>query len=119
MAPPFLALALDGVEWSALRSCRFSAGEKTSSTHWIGVWVGPRAGLDALSYKSSAQTPQKTYIIVEVFTVLLPSTSMAVFVAYFCTLYPATDYLPRISLRGTVFIEPLPSSGSIRHNIYS
>jgi hypothetical protein len=28
---------LDGGEWSASRSCRF-----TRSTHWMGVWVGLR-----------------------------------------------------------------------------
>jgi hypothetical protein len=26
---------------------RFTPGERTPSTHWIGGWVGPRAGLDA------------------------------------------------------------------------
>jgi hypothetical protein len=26
---------------------RFTPGERTSGTHWIGGWVGPRAGLDA------------------------------------------------------------------------
>jgi hypothetical protein len=37
----FLTSALAGSEWSALRPGRF-----TSGTHWIGGWVGPRAGLD-------------------------------------------------------------------------
>jgi hypothetical protein len=26
---------------------RFAPGERTPGTHWIGGWVGPRAGLDA------------------------------------------------------------------------
>jgi hypothetical protein len=26
---------------------RFTPGERTPGTHWIGGWVGPRAGLDA------------------------------------------------------------------------
>jgi hypothetical protein len=26
---------------------RFTLGERTPGTHWIGGWVGPRAGLDA------------------------------------------------------------------------
>jgi hypothetical protein len=34
----FLTSALVGGEWSASRPDRF--------THWIGGWVGPRAGLD-------------------------------------------------------------------------
>jgi hypothetical protein len=42
VAPPFLAL--DGVEWSASRACRFSA----LGTLGIGGQLGPRAGLDAV-----------------------------------------------------------------------
>jgi hypothetical protein len=34
--------ALDGYEWSASRSCRFTPGE----TALVGGWVGLRAGLD-------------------------------------------------------------------------
>jgi hypothetical protein len=37
----FLTSALAGGEWSAFRSCRF-----TPSTHWIGAWVDPGAGMD-------------------------------------------------------------------------
>jgi hypothetical protein len=33
-------------EWSASRPCRFTPGERAPGTHWIGDWVGPRAGLD-------------------------------------------------------------------------
>jgi hypothetical protein len=40
--------ALDGGEWSASRSSRFTPREKAAGTHWIGGWVGPRAVLDAL-----------------------------------------------------------------------
>jgi hypothetical protein len=39
-------------------------------------------------------------------------------VAYCCILYPATGYLPRISLRGKLFMELLPSNGCMRHNIF-
>jgi hypothetical protein len=42
----FLTSALDGGEWSASRPGRFTPGERASGTHWIGVWVGSRAGLD-------------------------------------------------------------------------
>jgi hypothetical protein len=44
----FLTSALDGVEWSASRPGRFTPKERTPATHWIGGWVGPRAGLDAV-----------------------------------------------------------------------
>jgi hypothetical protein len=39
-----LTSALDGGEWSVSRLGRFTPG-----THWIGGWVGPRAGLDAVA----------------------------------------------------------------------
>jgi hypothetical protein len=35
---------LDGGEWSASLPGRFTPG-----THWIGGWVGSRAGLDAVN----------------------------------------------------------------------
>jgi hypothetical protein len=47
IAPQFLTSALDGGEWSASRPGRFTPGERAHGTHWIGGWVGPRAGLDA------------------------------------------------------------------------
>jgi hypothetical protein len=42
----FLTSTLVGGEWSPSRPCRFTPGEKAPRTHWIGGWVGPRAGLD-------------------------------------------------------------------------
>jgi len=44
----FLASALDGNEWSPSRTGRFTPRERTPGTHWIGDWVCPRAGLDAV-----------------------------------------------------------------------
>jgi len=46
-----LTSALDGGEWSASRPSRFTPKERTPCTHWIGVWVGPRTGLDAVLRK--------------------------------------------------------------------
>jgi hypothetical protein len=40
--------ALDGGEWSDLRSGRFTPRERALGTHWIGGWVGLRAILDAV-----------------------------------------------------------------------
>jgi hypothetical protein len=34
--------------WSASRTGRFTPGEGTLGTHWIGGWVGLRDGLDAV-----------------------------------------------------------------------
>jgi len=44
----FLTSSLDGGEWSASRSSRFTPRERAPGTHWIGGWVGYRAGLDAM-----------------------------------------------------------------------
>jgi hypothetical protein len=43
--PPFITSALLGGEWSASRPYRFR--ERAPDIHWIGGWVGSRAGLDA------------------------------------------------------------------------
>jgi hypothetical protein len=42
----FMTSALSGGEYSASRPGRFIPGERAPSTHWIGGWVNPRAGLD-------------------------------------------------------------------------
>jgi len=36
-----LTSALDGCEWSALRSNRFTHSQRAPGTHLIGGWVGP------------------------------------------------------------------------------
>jgi hypothetical protein len=46
-----LTSALDGGEWSASCSCRFSSRERAPGTHWIGGWVDPNAILDAVVKK--------------------------------------------------------------------
>jgi hypothetical protein len=43
-----LTSALDGGEWSASRPGRFTPVEIAPGSHWIGGWVGPRTGLDAV-----------------------------------------------------------------------
>jgi hypothetical protein len=48
MPPPFSNSTLDGSEWSASRLCRFTPGVKASGVYWLGGWVGPRSGLDAV-----------------------------------------------------------------------
>jgi hypothetical protein len=48
--PLFWTSALDGGEWSAFRHGRFTPG-----IHWIGGWVGPRAGLDAVEMRKIVQ----------------------------------------------------------------
>jgi hypothetical protein len=43
-----LAPALDGGTWSVSRPSRFTRRETASRNHWIGGWVGPRAGLETV-----------------------------------------------------------------------
>jgi hypothetical protein len=43
---------------------RFIHGERTPDTHWIGAWVGPRAGLDSgVEEESSAPVGDQTPIV--------------------------------------------------------
>jgi hypothetical protein len=53
----FLTSALAGGEWSTSRPGRFTAGERTPSTHWIGGWVDPRAGQDDLEKRKFFTLP--------------------------------------------------------------
>jgi hypothetical protein len=53
----FLTSARDGGEWSALRPGRFTPRETAPGTHWIGRWVGPRTGLDAVPAPPGSRTP--------------------------------------------------------------
>jgi hypothetical protein len=48
IAPPFLPSALDGGVYTASCLSRFTPRERASGTHWIGGWIGPRIGLDAV-----------------------------------------------------------------------
>jgi hypothetical protein len=43
-----LTSALDGGEWSDSRLGRFTSRVRATGTHWIGGWVGPRDGLEAV-----------------------------------------------------------------------
>jgi hypothetical protein len=51
----FLTSALAGGEWSGPRPCRFSPRER--GTHWIGGWVGHRAGLDDVEKRKFLTLP--------------------------------------------------------------
>jgi hypothetical protein len=43
-----LTSALDGGEWSASRLGRFIPRGRAPGNHWVGGWVSPKAGLDAV-----------------------------------------------------------------------
>jgi hypothetical protein len=44
-----LTSTLDGAEWSTSRPGRFIPVIRAPDTHWIGGWVDPNAGLDAMA----------------------------------------------------------------------
>jgi hypothetical protein len=48
IAPPLLTSILDADERSVWRPVHFTPGWRTLSAHWIGCWVRPRSGLDAV-----------------------------------------------------------------------
>jgi hypothetical protein len=53
----FLTSALVGGERSASRPGLFTLGEKAPGTHWIGGWVGFRAGLDDVEKRKFLTLP--------------------------------------------------------------
>jgi hypothetical protein len=53
----FLTSALVGVEWSASRPDRITPGERAPGTHWMGDWVGLRAGLDDVERRKFLTVP--------------------------------------------------------------
>jgi hypothetical protein len=56
-----LTSALDGSEWSVSHAGRLTSTERSAGTHWIGGWVGPRVGLDAV-VKRKIPSPSRTRI---------------------------------------------------------
>jgi hypothetical protein len=56
----FLTSAQVAGEWSASRPSCFIPGERAPSTHWIGGWVDPRAGLDDREEKILDPTGTRT-----------------------------------------------------------
>jgi hypothetical protein len=52
----FLTSALDRGEWSASCPGSFPPWVKAPGTHWIGGWVDPRAGLNAVAKRENLLT---------------------------------------------------------------
>jgi hypothetical protein len=53
----FLTTALVDGEWSDSRFSNFTRGERAPDTHWIGGWVGLRAGLHAAEKRKLLNLP--------------------------------------------------------------
>jgi len=47
----FLNSVQDGSDWSVSRPGRFLPGERAFRTHWVGGWVDPKTGLEAVTKK--------------------------------------------------------------------
>jgi hypothetical protein len=54
----FLTSTLAGGKWSASSPGRFTLGERFPSTHWIGDWVDPRAGVDDVEKRKFMTLPR-------------------------------------------------------------
>jgi hypothetical protein len=54
----FLTSVLDGDKWSASRRSCLIPGERAPGTHWIGGWVGPRAGLGNVEERKFLTLPE-------------------------------------------------------------
>jgi hypothetical protein len=52
-----LTSALAGGEWLVSRPGRVTPGERAPGTHWIGGWVGLRAGLDDVEKRKFLTLP--------------------------------------------------------------
>jgi hypothetical protein len=55
----FLASELDGGDWLVSLPGRSVPGVRATATHWIGVLVGPKAGLDAVTRKEHENFPRQ------------------------------------------------------------
>jgi hypothetical protein len=57
IAPRILDLGTRLGEWSASRPGRFTPRERAAGKHWMGGWVGPRAGLNAVVKRKIPSPP--------------------------------------------------------------
>jgi hypothetical protein len=54
----FMTSPLVGGEWSASRPGLFTPGEGAPGTHWIGGWMGSRAGLNDVEKRKFLTLPR-------------------------------------------------------------
>jgi hypothetical protein len=56
--PPFLTSAQDGDVWPDSCPGRFTGRERDPGVDWLGGWVGPMAGLDAVENRKNFALPE-------------------------------------------------------------
>jgi hypothetical protein len=91
----FLTSTLAGGEWSALRPGRFTPGERAPGTHWIGGWMGPRAGLGDVEKRKFLTMPG-----LELRLLGLPACSQSLYRLH----YPGSNYRNVIILINIIII---------------
>lgn len=86
IAPPLLALTLDGGEQSTSQPCHFNPREKAPNIPWIGSWVGSRGSLDAVDKTNLAltRTEPGPYILQHI--TILPELSGLLFLMQLCAI---------------------------------
>jgi hypothetical protein len=95
-----------------------------SQDHGGGIRSRLHTGISLLAWNSAlyslgaADPTENTSLRMRVYWPVTQKRVSSI-VTYCCTHYPATGCLPRACLRGNVCIEPLLSSGLIRHNIFN
>jgi hypothetical protein len=70
----FLNLALVGGEWLASLSSRFTPGDRTPGTHWIGGWVGLRTGVDDVDRDSNSDPSAVLSVVSRYTNCAIPDT---------------------------------------------
>jgi hypothetical protein len=83
IAPLVLISALVVGEWSASLAGRYTPGEGVSFTNWIGGWVGPRAGLDAVEKIAVVNRTPAVQPVARRYTRLLVSFVLLIKFIYF------------------------------------
>jgi hypothetical protein len=66
-----LTSALDGGEWSASRTGRFTPRKRAPGTPWIGGWVGSRTVLEAAVKRKFPAPPGIEFIIIIIIIIII------------------------------------------------
>jgi hypothetical protein len=98
----FSTSTLVGEDWSASCPGRFIPG-----THWIGGWVGPKAGLDEVERKKILPLP-----VLEPLPFRCPARSQSLYQLPYPNAFPKTG-------RKSNSLDPLPSNSRVNRRQYN
>jgi hypothetical protein len=108
-----LTSALVGGEWSNSRPGRFTPGERTIGTHWIGGWMGPRARLDDMENRKFLILPEPRTPIPRIVQPVATRLSR-LHVMYLGSHYYASVHRYTVVLRPLTFAKPRISYSSVQ-----